>query len=223
MPDFNTLINLANSLDPNRDQCPIPVRTHSLEKVMGLVNNNVSIRAAWDVLFQGRDHIELSRNGVRNTANNPGLFVLSVLIWGFPTNQHGAVRYVLESWDNVIQYTQDILDNPSITSERFCSHFVPFINKTHKVALAFFSKLMYFARATIDGCKCAILDNFVYHGINCIHDNRLDRLRESVSRYRNKYESYADYVINLSELNEDTQLQVEIDRLEYAFFIIGKG
>ncbi len=222
MADFNTLVKLVHSFNPNQDQCPVHVNIRSLAGVMDLVNNNESIKDAWNELFQGRDQIELTRNDVRLNANNPEQFVLSVLLWGFPTNQHGYVRYVLESWNKIVPFAISILHQPHITSETFRHQCVKIICQCNMVALAFFSKLMYFSNATIDNCKCAIIDSFVYRGITCIADNRLNRVRESVSHYRIKYESYADYVIRLSELNEDAQLRVEIDCLEYAFFLIGR-
>ena len=224
MPSFNDFTLMVHNYDPLRDQKPTEIRHRSLLRAEQYANNPRPLNNAFRTFFRMNDTVFLTRKDVFSSASedNVHLFVLKVLLWGFPTNLHGICRFVFESWNNVISFARDILASPDLTREYYLNHYVPIIGRCRRVSIAFFSKLMYFAGASIDGHRCIILDSRVRKGIGRIQGERLDGLRNSIRRYNN-YRDYAEYVAQISLLNNNPLLRVSPDRIEYALFCLGSS
>ncbi len=222
MVSFKEFVSMVHKYDPLKDQGPIEVRRRSFLNAEHYAQTPISLKRAFTAFFRGNEIVQLSRTDVFNSALNDDvdLFVLKVLFWGFNKNQRGRCRYVFESWKEVRSYASDLLVSPNITSEQYKNQYLPKIKKCNHVDIAFFSKLMYFAKASIDGHKCIILDSNVVNGIKCIDDKRFDRLRAVTKHYSSS--SYVSFLEQISILIEDPQLKVEPDRIEYALFLIGK-
>lgn len=216
-------ISIASILNPLIDQCPVLVRRQSFHNMeMG----NPAFAEMNDLFFSGENEVSISRQNIFDidAMANVDYFILSVLYWGFPTNMHGICGNVLQSYHVIRDLTFSILIQPNVTLEYYQGHIFSIIERCHGVKIAFFSKLFYFCRMSINGIPCLILDSFVYKGLGCVDDAQFAQIQQGVEGYNNSYIPYYLYNQGIHEITNrfHEQIQIRGDQIEYLLFKIAR-
>ena len=219
MVSIDNFICLASTSDPMVDQSPIRVKRQSL---INLEERNTTARDNNAMLFLNRDEISISRQDIFsiNAKDNIDQFIVSVLYWGFPTNMHGICRKVFESYSVIRDLTLKILNQPNVTLEYYQEDIYPIIARCYGVKMAFFSKLFYFCRMSINGIPCLILDSFVYKGLGCVDDAQIKQIQVEADGYNYKFMPYYSYIQGINALSERAQVRGE--QIEYILFTISR-
>lgn len=216
--NYQELSFAARLLDPLTDQPSVKIRRHSLTNIPG---NNVD--GLLTLFFGTEDNRQLSRPEVLalSHSSNVELFALSVLFWGFPTNQKGICNKAFQNWDTLLDWIRVLRRNRSKTLQQF-EEMIPMMHRGMRgLGISTLSKYLYFTGCSINGYPCLILDNQVAKGIDNLIGNEFNDLRMAVCnnhhRYYRNYPSYLEAMHNLS-LN----IGVPAQNLEYVLWLAAK-
>lgn len=211
---FNELSFLARLLDPVKDQPHVKVNAETMRRI------NVDYSARLNNLFFGdKDRVLVSRKDILAIPRaEVDLFTISVLYWGYPNNNHNRCRYAMQSWTELTGLVRRVL-NHRIMDGAYYSGLEQTMRDINGINISTFSKLFYFAKASIDGNECVILDNIVVRAINNLTGEEFVPLKESIVG-SNRYRAYPRYLAAMKDLSE--QIGVKAQNLEYALWLAGK-
>ena len=165
-------------------------------------------------------------------------FILSVLYWGFPSNLHGLCRNVYKSFYEILDFTHKIFVSPSNAEDEFVNLFdrkkCDEYNRDgfiymQGVSVAFFSKLLFFARADFNGNPCLILDSFVIDGLKFLSlqvkkekgdKNLIDWLSEISNYISINPIIYPTFLEDMNVLG--SLAKCDSCKVEYVLWLIGK-
>ncbi len=121
-------------------------------------------------------------------------------------------------WEQLTGLVHDLRYHRNMSSEYYAG-LETIMAGIHGLNISTYSKFFYFAKASIDGHKCVILDIMVVDGIHNLHGEEFDRLKDSVVG-NNRYRVYPNYLEAISELAE--QIGVPAQYIEYALWLAGR-
>lgn len=214
--NLNEFKIVSSFLDPIQDQSSIHVKACSLNGIPSMNTQRLC-----QLFFQGRDEILLTRNDVfRSRRRGLETFLVSVLFWGFPHNQHRVCTYAFCNWDVLVGWVNQVRNHPAMTSLEFEGYF-PIMNGIRGLGISTYSKILYFLNASVDGYPCLILDNYVAKGIANLVGNEFAQLQ--VASNSGRYRYYANYLQYL----EASSILAQMNRIpeinvEYTLWIAGK-
>lgn len=213
MITIEKVATLAKLLDPKKDQCPIVVKRQSWRNIEDQIEvaRNLNNR-----LFGNEEQILIDRNSVFRIRNRD-MFLQEVLFWGFPTGMHGVGRSAFDNWNSLVALCVYLKRHPDLTVAEYRHMVVDHFSNMRGLSLAFFSKLLYFMRVTIDGASAVINDDFVRKGINKVTGPEILPLKNA-AKYR--YMLYPEYLREMQLLAR--KMDSSPERLEYVFWLIGK-
>ena len=211
---FNELSLVARLLDPVKDQPHVKVKAESKRRI------NVDCSARLNSLFFGdKDSVLISRKDIFAISRTEvELFTLSVLYWGFPKDYNGICTNALRSWTELTGLVRRVR-NHRIMDGDYYSGLEQTMRDIDGINTSTFSKLFYFAKASIDGNDCVIMDSFVKRGIHKLTGDDFAILKESIVG-ANSYRVYPRYLSAISDLSR--QIGVKAQNLEYALWLLGK-
>lgn len=202
----------AKVFDPMVDQPCVIIFRQKVERMPGV--GNAPLRD----FFNGSTERHLSRKDLFDRSRRPprDLFALSVLLWGFPTNQHGICQAAFQNWQLLIRWVNQILTNRNMTHQQF-TDMIPVIDAIPGLGISSFSKFLYFCRCSIAGHRCLILDDRVAKGINKLEGDEFKDIREATrsNRHRN-YSIYPQYLALMERLA--INMDVSSDSIEYILW-----
>lgn len=214
--DYNQLSFAVRLLDPFKDQPPVSINRHTLERIPC-----VETERRLQLFFGDSQKSVLSRNDVfKRKSRDRELFALSVLFWGFPGNQHNVCTHAFQSWNHLIAWCREIGRYRNITLQQYAMISQQMQN-LRGLGVGTFSKLLYFSSNNIDGHPCLILDYQVAKGIQLLQGLEFCELKDAVAP--NHYREYRNYPLYLAAMdNLANRLTVSGDRIEYVLWLAGK-
>lgn len=214
--DYNQLSFAVRLLNPLVDQPPAIIRRRTFERIP-----SEETARLLQLFFDEKQDAFLSRKKVfiRNGRNRE-LFALSVLFWGFPSNQHGRCTSAFQNWEQLIDWCGVVGRNRNITQQQFLQMSQQMQNM-HRLGVSIFSKFLYFSSGSIDGHRCLILDNQVARGIQLLQGPEFEDLKDAVIGSHHRYYRYYPQYLAAME-NLANQIGVCGDRMEYVLWLAGK-
>ena len=211
---FDQLSFAARLLNPIEDQPSVKVRERIMRAIVAPDSERLN-----NLFFQGRETVFQSRKDLMVIHRNElDLFTISVLYWGYPTNNNQRCSYAMNSWQELITLVRDIRYHRNMT-DQYYSDLIPRMSDVYNLGISTFSKLFYFARATVNGKSCLIFDNLVVRGIRHLEGDIFDRLKNSVVGL-DRYEAYLRYLDEVDELSE--RMTIPPANIEYVLWLAGK-
>lgn len=208
----------ARLLDPMLNQPAVHVLRNSLNQIPG--NNTAGLLS---LFFGVNDERYLSRSEIMSLSRrkNVDLFSLSVLFWGFPTNQHRVCTSALQNWNTLLGWARRVRENRLMTRQRFVEMIPTMHNDLRGLGISTYSKYLYFSGCSIDGNQCLILDNLVVKGIHNLTGIEFDELKDTVQNNRHRY--YRNYPLYLEAMqNLSLNIGVPAHNIEYVLWLAGK-
>ena len=206
----------ARLLDPSGDQPCVRVSRARVELFPGADN------ALLDAFFNGCAEKHLSRKKVfaMNRRHPQELFALSVLLWGFPTNQRGVCSSAFHNWQRLMDWIDHIMAQKDMTQQQFVE-MSPEMDGISGLGISTFSKFLYFAGCSIDGHRCLILDNMVAKGIGNLEGEEFEGFK--VATQNNRHRFYTNYPLYLAEMEHlATSTNVHVCSVEYVLWLAAK-
>ncbi|PWL23525.1 MAG: hypothetical protein DCO96_15840 [Fluviicola sp. XM-24bin1] len=169
-----------------------------------------------DEIFVNEEVIRINRGDVFNSNSNIERFIISTLMWGYPTKGRGNnIDRMLEPkhFDYLASVLQHFKDNVNMPSHQIEDH----LGIVPGLGLSTITKFLYFLDITIDNQPALILDNQI---IKVINSKRFEELQplEGI-RYDNGPLRYPDYLYEMNLIAD--QLKVDPGQLEYFLFTFG--
>ena len=214
--NYQELEILSRFINPLIDQGPVVVKAQSFSSITTENGKRLLIS-----FFQGREEVALTRKDIlKIRRGNIELFLLSVLFWGFPSNQRGRCTKAINNWDALVILANAIKNHPNMTNAGFRGHFHAMDSITG-LGISSYSKILYFLQVSIEGNQCLILDNMVAKGITNLMGNEFQHLRAATECVRHRYYRY--YPLYLEAMNNlSTDIGVPAQNLEYVLWLAGK-
>lgn len=211
---FDQLSFAARLLNPLKDQPSVKVCERTMRAIVAPDSERLN-----NLFFQGRETVLQSRKDLMAIHRNElDLFTISVLYWGYPSNNWQRCSYAMNSWQELIPLVREIRYHRNMT-DQYYRDLIPLMSDINNLGISTFSKLFYFAGATIDGKSCLIFDNMVLKGIGHLEGDIFDRLRNSVVG-SDRYEAYLRYLDAIDELSGPRTIPPA--NIEYVLWLAGK-
>jgi len=212
--NFNELSFAVRFLDPLEDQGAVRVEASRMRAIQALEADRLNA-----LFFGDKDEVFLSRKELMSIPRREAdLFTISVLYWGYPNNNWQRCTYAMRAWNDLIALVRDIRNHRNMSSDYYAG-LESVMEGIHNLNISTYSKLFYFARASINGYPCVILDNNVMASIDNLEGEVFEELKSSVlgtNRYR-VYPRYLQAVGNLA-----AQIGVPTQNIEYALWLAGR-
>ncbi|MEG0760681.1 hypothetical protein [Chryseobacterium sp.] len=166
-------------------------------------------------IFNGADHICLSRRDVHDT-NNIELFILKTILWGYPKGMRG------KNFENIYRNISNLSQILNVSDRAFLKtdDLYELQNKLHKIeglGLSTYSKFLYFRDFKFDGVPALILDERLIR----VFKNEVFVEFESLAKisHYNSIKMYKDYLQMMATLSEE--LDASGEQIEQFLFIFG--
>lgn len=164
--------------------------------------------------------IMISRNDLFNAKNDLKLFVIQVLMWGYPTKGRGKnIENFLnpEYFDPFIEKLIAVDKNKNIS----LTDIKELLKNSTGLGFSTLSKILYFRKINYESLPALILDRRV---INALHSGRfVDPGIEQFSNlsYENAVQNYKNYLKFMHSLAEN--MKTEADRVEMFLYEFGSN
>lgn len=141
--------------------------------------------------------------------------VFSIILWGYPRNMRGnsfvAVLEKVHLLEEKIQVSQNI----SVQEfETLCKTL-----KGTGIGLSTLTKILYFFKITLNGCRCLIFDSRIIEVLQSGKFQELDTLKKITELNKNKF--YLNYLKLMAEIADKNGYSV--DQLELFLFMFGNS
>lgn len=169
-------------------------------------------------IFGDKDSIMISRHDLFNSVNELDLFIIKVLMWGYPTKGRGKnIEKIFDpvNFDQTIKKLEAIKQN-EISNEEVQALF------SEGLKLSTVSKLLYFLQIKVESYPALILDLRVIEAIakkDGYTDDELNALKEL--SYENAPKLYPTYLKAISSLA--LKMNVKADQIEMFLFEFGSN
>ncbi len=211
---FDQLSFAVSLLNPLKDQPSVKIHERTMRAIVAPDSERLN-----NLFFQGRETVFQSRKDLMAIHRNElDLFTISVLYWGYPTNRWERCSEAMNSWQELIMLVRDIRYHRNMT-DQYYRDLIPLMRDINNLGISTFSKLFYFAGATVNGKSCLIFDNMVVKGIGYLEGDIFDRLRNSIVG-NDRYEVYLRYLDAIDELSE--RMTIPPANIEYVLWLAGK-
>jgi hypothetical protein len=214
--NYQQLQFVAHFLDPIKDQPSVKVQQQKVQRFFGA---EPMLLASF---FDDQEIVYLSRKEIfsRSRRGPTDLFALSVLLWGFPTNQHGVCGHALQNWENLMEWVGHLRRNREMTLQQL-EEMIPHMHNMRGLGISTFSKYMYFMGCRINGHCCLILDDRVAKGIWNLTGSEFDDLKAATQN--NNHRVYRNYPAFLEAMeNISTTMGVASHNLEYVLWLASR-
>lgn len=168
-------------------------------------------------IYGDRERMRLSRALLFDHSVSMKVFILKVLLWGYPTQGRGNNIEKLLEKEN-FEKLQSILEKYK-NNDVSTTQLVNDISEIDGLGISAMSKFLYFLNTKIDGHKALILDDQI---IRILKDKRIKELSDlsHLSRH-NAVNKYSEYLNKINDLSK--QLKCEPDQIEIFLFSFGKN
>ena len=213
--NFNELSFAVRFLDPLEDQGAVRVKASRMRAIQALEADRLNA-----LFFGDKEEVFLSRKELMSIPRREAdLFTISVLYWCYPNNNWQRCTYAMRAWNDLIALVRDIRNHRNMSSDYYAG-LEPIMAGIHNLNISIYSKLFYFAKASIDGYPCVILDNNVMAGIDNLEGEVFEELKSSVIG-TNRYRVYLRYLQAMGNLA--AQIGVPAQNIEYALWLAGRN
>lgn len=171
-----------------------------------------------ETVFGNADSIMISRNDLLTAKDELEIFVIKVLMWGYPTKGRGNnIENILEpeKFNSFIEQLQILIEKKNINLKEIRE-----LLKLEGLGLSTLSKILYFKRIEIEYNPAMILDRRVINAINAetrFVDSGIEQFKEL--KYENGANYYEQYLAFLKELA--TEMKVQPDQIEMFLYEFG--
>ena len=188
----------------------VPVEKHSIAVTAAFWRprfHRAGKTALWTAIFGGIPNIHITRNKLF-TFVYPTLEqkCAEVLLWGYPSNQHGIVTGLLP--------VLCLLPSLAATPKPWPRYFGDFKSMIKGIGVSTITKLAYFFRINFGGYSALILDSRLTQSTASWHEVSLPGLSYSSAPAR-----YPDYLRILHSVA--TRIKCTPDQLEFFLFTFG--
>lgn len=205
---------MAHFLDPLKDQGSVRVEASRMRAIQAPEADRLNT-----LFFGDKDQVFLSRKMLMSIPRREmDLFTISVLYWGYPDNNRQRCTFAIRAWNELIALVRDIRSHRNMSLEHYAG-LEPIMSGIHNLNISTYSKFFYFAKASIDGYPCVILDNNVMAGIDNLEGEVFEELKRNVIG-TNRYRVYPRYLQAMGNLA--AQIGVPAQNIEYALWLAGR-
>ncbi|OFX50532.1 MAG: hypothetical protein A2066_09320 [Bacteroidetes bacterium GWB2_41_8] len=169
-------------------------------------------------IFGDEDSIMISRGDLLKDAGELKLFVIKVIMWGYPTKGRGKnIENILnpKNFNRLIEQLQIHIERKNINLEE-----IEELLRIPGLGLSTLSKILYFKKLKIESKLAMILDQRVINSINTetrFEDPNIEQFCDL--KYENGLNYYLQYLAFLKELA--TQMNAQPDQVEMFLFVFG--
>lgn len=197
----------------------LPYQYQSFDIKRSVWKTEVSQKLIIDGIFDGNETITISRFDLFHSAWSLQKFVLTVLMWGYPTKGRGKNIETLllpENFDKLIMKLK-MIDGKNVLTLADVHEFL----KIKGLGMSTLTKLLYFKRVTIESNPALIWDQRVVNALNSgrYSDFGIERFKDV--RNNNSVFNYLDYLYFINLLAG--QMKVAPDQLELFLFEFGSN
>lgn len=170
-------------------------------------------------VFGKENSLMISRNDLFKATNELDLFVIQVLMWGYPTKGRGNnIKKILEPerFNQTIERLNAVKQKGNITNKDVEALF------SDGLGLSTVSKLLYFLQIKVESFPAMILDQRVINAIS--GETRFedeDVKQFEPLKYENGITYYKNYLAFLNELS--VKMNVKPDQIEMFLFEFGSN
>lgn len=170
-------------------------------------------------IFGDENSIMISRNDLLTSNDELELFVIKVLMWGYPTKGRGNnIDKILvpENFDQTIKKLKVVRQNGNISSQEVEALF------SDGLGLSTVSKILYFLQINIDSTSALILDLRVIDALTRVdgfEDDELKSLKKL--NYNNAPKKYPEYLKAMQSLA--SKMTVQPEQIEMFLFEFGSN
>ena len=212
--NYDELYFASHLLDPIKDQPHVRVKADTMRSIQSGVSEMLN-----SLFFGESDSVLISRKDILGIRRRDlDLFTVSVLYWGYPTNNMQRCTHAMESWPQLTELVSSIRFHRNMALDYYAGLEQAMV-EINKLNISTYSKMFYFAKASIDGHRCVILDNNVVNGIRLLAGEVFNELKNSVIGM-NRYQTYPRYLSAMDSLSQ--QMGVPAQNLEYALWLAGR-
>jgi hypothetical protein len=170
-------------------------------------------------VFGKEDSAMISRNDLLTAKDELELFVIKVLMWGYPTKGRGNnIEKILnpENFDQTIKKLKAVRQNGNISNQEVEALF------SDGLGLSTVSKILYFLQIKIDSSPALILDLRVIEALtrkDGFEDDELKNLKKL--NYNNAPKKYTEYLKAMQSLA--SKMTVQPEQIEMFLFEFGSN
>jgi hypothetical protein len=212
-------IKKSNWLPENKEK-GFKYQNEKIEKIFEMMNQKQDFfDSAGKSVTKVKDSFMISRNDLFYSSNDLDLFIIKVLMWGYPTKGRGKnIENILnpDNFDNTVKNLEIILQKGNISNVEVKSLF------SDGLKLSTVSKFLYFLQIRIESFPALILDSRVINALtrmNGFKDEELKDLRTlTINNAPKNYAKYLKIVYDFA-----LKINVKPDQFEMFLFEFGSS